>query len=141
MNRTRTNSERIDTYVKCLPYLAKFDLIISCSSLTCALAITASDRAFGCWGQIRGDPRVSLLRPVYGSKTSKQILRDSVEGWSADSPHSGPFFEDRETMATWSISEGWKVDEEVIEACRQEEAKWLSSRPEKGETLDQVPLK
>jgi hypothetical protein len=36
-------------------------------------------------------------------------------------------------MATWSWSGGWEVDEEVTEKCRQEEAKWLSSRRPKGE--------
>jgi hypothetical protein len=77
---------------------------------------------------------MSLLRPVYDSETGKKRLRESVEGWGTGNPHSGPFFEDRETMATWSYKEGWKVDEEVIEKCRQEEARWLSSRPQEGKT-------
>ena len=72
--------------------------------------------------------------PVYDSRTSKKSLRESDDNWGADYPHPGPFFEDRETMATWSYKEGWKADEEVIEKCRQEEARWLSSRPQEGKT-------
>ena len=130
----RQYGRQINKYVKPLPDLAKFDLIISCSTLTCVLAITALDGACGHDGYIRGNPRMSLLRPVYDSETGKKRLRESVEGWGTGNPHSGPFFEDRETMATWSYKEGWKVDEEVIEKCRQEEARWLSSRPQEGKT-------
>jgi hypothetical protein len=77
---------------------------------------------------------VSLLRPVYDSETSKKRSRESVEDWGTGNPHSVPFFEDRETVATWSYKEGWKVDEDVIEDCRQQETEWLSSRPKKGKT-------
>jgi len=125
---------QLGEYIEDFPHLAEFNLIISCSSLTCARAVVASDGASRSWGWISGQPRVSLLMPVYDSRTSKKSLRESDDNWGADYPHPGPFFEDRETMATWSYKEGWKADEEVIEKCRQEEARWLSSRPQEGKT-------
>ena len=130
----RHYGRQIDAYVKALPHLKDFNLVISCGSLTCALAIAASSGASGFWGWIDGDPKVTLLRPVYDSEASeKSVCERYDEASRTDNPHSGPFFEDRETMATWSYEEGWKIDEEVVEKCRQEEAQWLSSRPPKGE--------
>jgi hypothetical protein len=114
---------QIGWHTRAFPRLVQFDIIISCGSLTCAMAIAASRVTFGTWGSSHRQFRVSLLRPVYDS----ELVQESE-------PHPIAFFEDRETMVTWSHEEGWKFDEEAIERCRQEEAEWLSSKSLKGES-------
>ena len=54
---------QLGEYIEDFPHLAEFNLIISCSSLTCARAVVASDGASRSWGWISGQPRVSLLMP------------------------------------------------------------------------------
>jgi hypothetical protein len=114
---------QIGWHIKVFPHLEQFDIVISCGSLDCALAIAASSTTYETWESSLPRPRLSLLRPVYDS----EFVHESE-------PYPSAFFEDRETMATWSYEEGWKVDEEVTEKCRREEAEWLSSKSLKGET-------
>lgn len=112
--------------------------MVSCDSLTCALAIReseASSEVVRLWGDLPGDPRVSLLMPVYGSDVGEEEMKlyDCGVCWpGTDNYYSASFFKGRETMATWSALNGWKVDEETTEKCREEEAKRLSSRHPKG---------
>jgi hypothetical protein len=125
---------QIEAYANALPHLEKHELIISCGSLACVLALQAPgavDSALH--GLMFNHPRVSLLRPVYDSEVKQKSTSESVEERVVEGPRLDALFEGRETMATWSWSGGWEVDEEVTEKCRQEEAKWLSSRRPKGE--------
>jgi hypothetical protein len=125
----RHYEHQIGWHIKAFPRLKQFEIVISCGSLTCAQAITARRVTYGAWGSTPAHPRVSLLRPVYDS----ELVQESE-------PYPSAFFEGRETMATWSRRDGWKVDEEVTEKCRQEEAKWLSSKLPKGEILSSLKI-
>jgi hypothetical protein len=116
---------QIGWHIKAFPHLEQLDIFISCGSLKCALEIAASSETYGTWGSTLAHPRLSLLRPVYDSEL---VLKSALE------PYPSTIFEDRETMATWSDEEGWKINEEVTEKCRQEEAEWRSSRPLEGES-------
>jgi hypothetical protein len=125
---------QIEAYANALPHLEKHEVIISCGSLACVLALQAPgavDSALD--GLMFNYPRVSLLRPVYDSEVKQESTSEKVEERHIERPRLDALFEGRETMATWSWSGGWENDEEVTEKCRQEEAKWLSSRRPKGE--------
>jgi hypothetical protein len=117
-----------------LPHLKEHEVIISCSSLACALALQTLDAAKYLLDQPEFmPPRVSLLRPICDKEDRQESMSSNVEESAVKRPRTDAFFEGRETMATWSCERGWQADEEVVKKCREEEAEWLSSRLQKGE--------
>jgi hypothetical protein len=116
-----------------LPHLKEHEVIISCSSLACALALQTLDAAKYLLDQPEFmPPRVSLLRPICDKEDRRESMSSNVEESAVERPRTDAFFEGRETMATWSCKGGWQADEEVVEKCRKEEAEWLSSRLQEG---------
>jgi hypothetical protein len=134
MNVWHYHGGQVEAYANVLPHLEKHEVIISCGSLACVLALQAPGAVDSAVDGLEFKyPRVSLLRPVYDSMVKQQRTNKDVKEWTVDRSRSCAFFEGRETVATWSWLGGWEVDEEVTERCRKEEAEWLSSRRAKGE--------
>jgi hypothetical protein len=92
---------QIEAYASALHHLEKHEVIISCGSLTCALAMQALGAVDSALvGSKFIYPRVSLLRPVYDSEVKQKHTSESVEERVVEGPRLDALFEGRETMAT-----------------------------------------
>jgi hypothetical protein len=114
-----------------LPLLEKVSINLSCGNMRCAMALQMTDEP---WTNIPKLSHVTLPRCTYDHTLSRNHDERSIEYelGDVDASKSAEFFEERDTMATWTPATGWEADAEVVEDCLEEEAEWLSSRLEKG---------
>jgi hypothetical protein len=117
--------------IKCLiphlPLLERATIRLSCSNMSCVTALQSTDEP---WNDIAQLSQIELLRNVYDHDLSRDYGDRLDEYQTRDlNPSKSPeFFQNRETMATWTPAHGWKADEKVMEDCRNEEAVFMSGR-------------
>jgi hypothetical protein len=110
-----------------LPLLEKFSINLSCSNMCCAMALQSTDEP---WADILKLSHVTLLRNTY----DHTLGRDRDERYEEytngdlDPSKSAEFFEERDTMATWTPATGWEADAEVVEDCLEEESDFMIDR-------------
>jgi hypothetical protein len=83
--------------------------LLSCGNMRCAMALQMTDEP---WTNIPKLSHVTLLRCTYDHTLSRNYDERSIEYelGDVDASKSAEFFEERDTMATWTPATGWEAD-------------------------------
>jgi hypothetical protein len=110
-----------------LPLLEEVSINLSCSNMCCAMALRSTDEP---WADIPKLSHVTLLRNTYDHTLSPngEERHEEYKNGDVDPSKSAEFFEERDTMATWTPATGWEADTKVLEDCLEEESDFMVDR-------------
>jgi hypothetical protein len=112
----------IHSLISVMPVLKEVSITISCGNMECAVALQSSHQF---WKNTPYLSRLVLLSPTFGYDL--WVLCNLWDCYYLDGDrkelHPSTFFENRQTMATWTSVRGWEINNDLTEKCREEESK------------------
>jgi hypothetical protein len=107
--------------------LEKMTMSVSCGNMRSVMTLQSSHDAI--WPDIPQLTEINLLSPAHIEGFSEDELFDHCHDLDKEFPHhSADFYEDRGTMATWTLANGWQTDVKETEKARNNEIRYLNNK-------------